>query len=612
MPCTFQAEGCECLWPFRGSVLRQAALSRRRCEMPWGEVHASREAQLQLQFFAISCYFLLSCLFTRLHASKFKLSQAHGHIWTLDTIQNQGLPCLWRDILIILWCSQAFSKPFILLYDKTNKRTKRGYVRRWPFDTKLLEHEVKFAVLHITSLIFVDSCQFCDAVWDCLSIILGWQRNFTKGKPGYNVETCCIPIFCPENLCVNETKWVDKGDVGLLGSTPEECCEERLCATHTCREPGKSKKLDIWESPGVARKESTDAECCEPLFCKDFVCAPNDTYGLRPGAENLRGSDRGTCCDVLKCDTFICPNNTKWKPKPGALVGSTKEQCCQKLTCDKYKCSKDSLRLLVNPGKRLGSTDDECCETKSCKDWKCSDPTKWVHRAEQNAMTNTDRKGWSDDECCDKLICLPETCDPATQWKPKPNDGTLQGSTFEQCCDPIFCGEFVCDTDRNKTGKGTQWYKKVDTNTYKWQGSTNEECCVTLHCSQYTTSHDTRWKRKEDPSLLGSTDVECYDPRLCSDYCCAGESKMLVPNAHKHQGSTDKECCIEKSWQAEILGYIERWMQRIKRKICKSGVRKTDWRAGNPWKKLCFIIVYLVLIEVAAARIRLRCRHMFN
>lgn len=27
-------------------------------------------------------------------------------------------------------------------------------------------------------------------------------------------------------------------------------------------------------------------------------------------------------------------------------------------------------------------------------------------------------------------------------------------------------------------------------------------------------------------------------------------------------------------------------------------------------KKACFIVVYLVLIEVAAARIRLRCRHM--
>ena len=32
--------------------------------------------------------------------------------------------------------------------------------------------------------------------------------------------------------------------------------------------PGQSKKLDIWESPGVARKGSTDAECCEPLYCK--------------------------------------------------------------------------------------------------------------------------------------------------------------------------------------------------------------------------------------------------------------------------------------------------------------------------------------------------------
>ena len=44
-----------------------------------------------------------------------------------------------------------------------------------------------------------------------------------------------------------------------------------------------------------------------------------------------------------------------------------------------------------------------------------------------------------------------------------------------RCCEPIFCTDFVCDTDRQATGTGTQWYKKVNTNSYRWQGSTNEE-----------------------------------------------------------------------------------------------------------------------------------------
>lgn len=372
------------------------------------------------------------------------------------------------------------------------------------------------------------------------------HANYSTGKAGFNVETCCIPNYCPPKLCANETKWKDKGDAGLVGSTPEDCCEERLCATHTCSDAIANKKLDIWESEGVARKGSTDAECCAPLFCKDFVCTPSKKYGLKPGADMLKGADRDTCCDVMKCDTFKCPNNTKWKPKPGALVGNTTEECCEKQTCNRYKCSDDSLQLLVNPFHRLGSTDEECCERKSCKDWKCSDPTKWVHRAAQNAMTNTDRKGWSDEECCDKLVCLPEVCDPATQWKPKENDGTLLGSTFEQCCEPIFCNDFVCDTDKNGTGVGTQWYKKVNTNTYKWQGSTNEECCLPMYCSQYTTEHPTRWKRKTEPGMLGSSDVECYDPRWCSDYCCSTDTKMRMPNVEKHQGNTDEECCIDK------------------------------------------------------------------
>lgn len=89
----------------------------------------------------------------------------------------------------------------------------------------------------------------------------------TSGKAGFNVETCCLPIYCPKDLCpapwhvlagasgANETKWKDKGmaqspswglvpgDVGLVGSSPEDCCEERLCATHRCS-PGATSCLE--------------------------------------------------------------------------------------------------------------------------------------------------------------------------------------------------------------------------------------------------------------------------------------------------------------------------------------------------------------------------------
>ncbi|CAK9058414.1 unnamed protein product [Durusdinium trenchii] len=103
-------------------------------------------------------------------------------------------------------------------------------------------------------------------------------------------------------------------------------------------------------------------------------------------------------------------------------------------------------------------------------------------------------------------------------------------------------------SDVNNTGVGTQWYKRVDTNIYKWQGSTNEECCMPIFCSQYTTSHPTRWTRKKDPSAKGSTDMECYDPLLCSDYCCDKQAGLEHrPNADKHQGSTDEECCVKSS-----------------------------------------------------------------
>ena len=96
------------------------------------------------------------------------------------------------------------------------------------------------------------------------------------------------------------------------------------------------------------------------------------------------------------------------------------------------------------------------------------------------------------------------------------------------------------------------WYKKVDTNAYKWPGSTNEECCVPKYCSQYTTSTPTQWKRKPQKDALGSTDVECYDQLWCSDYCCVGAGWVKKPEAGTRPGSTDAECCTPGS-EAEDL-----------------------------------------------------------
>ncbi|CAJ1399797.1 unnamed protein product [Effrenium voratum] len=368
--------------------------------------------------------------------------------------------------------------------------------------------------------------------------------NFSE-KKGYDNSTCCSPKYCPTDLCTNDTKWVSKGDV-VLGSTKAECCERLECATYTCSNQVLMTKSSNYLEDGTPRFGSTDEECCAGKYCKGFDCQPSKDYGLKPDAANIMGDSRDECCDVKKCDTFECPNNTKWEPNPAAVVGSTIEQCCSKIMCSSYTCSKESLQKKPGQGKMQGSTDEECCETKFCSAWQCSDDTKWVHLSNQHGATNLDRRGYSDEECCDQRFCLSETCDPSTQWKAKEDFQKIQGSTKEQCCDKIYCNDFVCDTDVNNTGVGTQWYKRVDTNIYKWQGSTNEECCMPIFCSQYTTSHPTRWSRKKDPSVKGSTDVECYDPLLCSDYCCDKQAGLEHrPNPESHQGSTDEECCVK-------------------------------------------------------------------
>eukprot|EP00931_Biecheleriopsis_adriatica_P079292 TRINITY_DN52698_c0_g1_i2.p1 TRINITY_DN52698_c0_g1~~TRINITY_DN52698_c0_g1_i2.p1 ORF type:complete len:630 (+),score=78.50 TRINITY_DN52698_c0_g1_i2:46-1935(+) len=365
-------------------------------------------------------------------------------------------------------------------------------------------------------------------------------------KLGYNRDTCCVPIVCTGQMCVNDTKWKDlEGWENTLGSTKAECCEALWCTNYQCSVPALMTKHDF-ERNGTHRKGSTDADCCEPITCDKYSCqALTDPpiYAHKFGAGTIMGKSRDVCCDMLYCANFSCPNDTKWHPKVDTnhfmFRGNTTDQCCEKTLCNSYTCSKDSLQKKANQDERQGSTDDECCEKKLCADWQCSDPTMWVAKPDEYSLMNTDRRGWSDEECCDKVFCLPQHCDPATQWKPK-----------------VYCADFVCDTDFNNTGQGTAWWRKVDTNHYRWQGSTNEECCWPKYCSQYDTIYPTRWKRKTDPSLKGSTDPECYEKLLCREYCCADHDKVHIPDVGFRQGSTDEECCIAKPDQIDQIDQI--------------------------------------------------------
>jgi len=200
---------------------------------------------------------------------------------------------------------------------------------------------------------------------------------------------------------------------------------------------------------------------------------------------------------------------------------------------------------------RLGSTDGECCETKLCKDYKCSDITRWLKKPvviEGSDGKQVARIGFTDDECCAPMYCKDFSC-TSSKWKSRnvTNDDTL-GSTYEQCCEKVFCGNYICTSDYDGDGNGTKWYKRIDTNAFKWQGSTDEECCHPRYCSQYTTQFPTKWKRKVQaagtPAMQGSTDAECCDPLMCDKFCgCEKVSKKLRPDANNTQGSTTDECC---------------------------------------------------------------------
>lgn len=382
----------------------------------------------------------------------------------------------------------------------------------------------------------------------------GWDtlKGSTKGS-------CCTPVLCSDSDVCSDTKLRNRTGTGIRGSTAEQCCEPAHCLDHKCTNPQEWAKLPNSDD----KLGSTNEECCEHRTCDLVNCTPSSFWLPRENPASLFGYTLAQCCEAVSCENYTCSEPSKYKKidSPGTVTqGSTDEQCCTPRLCSEYTCENSSMQLVAlsaaNP--KLGSTDDECCELKFCKDYKCSDPTKWVHKPDQDPSI-IDQRGYSDEECCSPLMCSTHQCDPPSKWATKNSSALedLQGSTNEQCCDKIFCNDYACSTATSAEGegsRGTAYYKRVDTNNFMWQGSTDDECCLPLFCSQYTTQYPSKWRRKTQTGLKGSTDEECYDPIMCAyvpggshdSYCCLGDNMKLRADALNVSGSTDDECCVPK------------------------------------------------------------------
>eukprot|EP00930_Biecheleria_cincta_P031319 TRINITY_DN2173_c0_g2_i1.p1 TRINITY_DN2173_c0_g2~~TRINITY_DN2173_c0_g2_i1.p1 ORF type:complete len:657 (-),score=114.07 TRINITY_DN2173_c0_g2_i1:20-1735(-) len=397
--------------------------------------------------------------------------------------------------------------------------------------------------------------QCCEAVMckgsvTCAPTTQWEQEPDFNTRMGNTMQACCKPKLCTEDLC-NSTQYSPKNGTGILGSTVGECCNPRYCADYTGCSAGKDEaKLSDSNDDGTPRLGSTDSECCNVVPCADFNCSTGDNLWTSPAEPSGHGHTAAQCCEPLFCANFSCAS-TKYTDKANAPVqGNTTDRCCEPLMCTNYTCANDTMTLMNRPETRKGSTDGECCEPKLCKDYSCSDQTKYVKKPltiELNGVGQISRLGFSDAECCSPVYCHDFSC-TSSKWTSRnlTSDDTTLGSTFEECCDKIFCTAYTCTTDYDGDGNGTMWYKRVDTNAFRWQGSTDEECCHPVYCSQYTTSSPTKWKRKVQGSepLLGSTDRECYNPLMCDKFCgCDKANKILRPDANNTQGSTVAECC---------------------------------------------------------------------
>eukprot|EP00930_Biecheleria_cincta_P070847 TRINITY_DN5843_c0_g1_i1.p1 TRINITY_DN5843_c0_g1~~TRINITY_DN5843_c0_g1_i1.p1 ORF type:complete len:598 (+),score=87.82 TRINITY_DN5843_c0_g1_i1:63-1856(+) len=390
---------------------------------------------------------------------------------------------------------------------------------------------------------------YCKDTVSCAPSSQWEQEPDFATRMGNTLQACCQPKLCPENIC-NSTKYVAKAGTGELGSTEYECCNPRYCADYQgCSAGLDEAKLPDKNTDGTPRLGSTDEECCNVVPCSEFNCTTGDGLWTTPAEPAGHGHSAAQCCEPLFCANFSCATTKSTDKANPPVQGNSTERCCEPLFCSNYNCSTDTKVKMTSAKTRLGSTDDECCEPKLCKDYKCSDTTKYVKKpldVEVDGVGHISRIGFTDEECCSPVYCRAFSC-TSSKWKSRnlSSDDTTLGSTFDSCCDKIFCGNYTCTTDYDGDGNGTQWYKRMDTNAFKWQGSTDEECCHPKYCSQYTTANPSKWRRKTQgaQAILGSTDRECYDPIMCDKFCGCKAGQVLRPDADNTQGSTVAECC---------------------------------------------------------------------
>lgn len=365
---------------------------------------------------------------------------------------------------------------------------------------------------------------------------------------GSKPDQCCLPKLCQSSIC-NSSQW-DAKPGNVLGSTKEECCSPKDCDDYTCsgKFAKKQKRLNEEGRP-MLQQGSTDEECCEPMSCKHVKCDATDQWVKNESA--TVGSSLEDCCTPLCCAKHSCEPSTQWEKDPKAVLGSSNPSCCKPKLCKDFTCE-DGFALragaVMNQKLLQGSTLEECCEKKLCRNWKCSDPTKWVQKADETHR-ELERHGWSDEECCTPISCSSVDCVPESLWSPKSAEELegVQGSTSAQCCNPRWCKDYTCTGDIPKMNiSSSKWFKKVDTNHFKFRGSTDEECCHPKYCSEFFTAYPSKYERKpedQEKPRQGNTEAECYNELKCSDYCCVNHKLTLKEDAAEILGSTDEECC---------------------------------------------------------------------
>lgn len=369
---------------------------------------------------------------------------------------------------------------------------------------------------------------------------------------GSKPDQCCLPKLCTGSVC-NSSGWEPKPGFHILGSTLSECCTPRDCDDYTCsaRSVKKPKRYDV-QGQAILQQGSTDEECCDPISCSHVKCDATDEWARNRSA--TVGSSLEDCCIPLYCAKHTCEPASQWEKNPHAILGSSNPSCCKPKLCKDFKCEEGfALRAGAVFGQKQlrGSSSEECCEKKLCKNWKCSDPSKWIQKADETSQ-DIARHGWSDEECCTPISCSSVDCVPESLWSPRPAEELegVQGSTSEQCCNPRWCADYTCTGDVPQMNiSSSKWFKKVDTNHFKFRGSTDEECCHPKYCSEFFTAFPSKYQRKpenQDTPRQGSTEAECYDELKCSDYCCMNEALQLKEDASQILGSTDGECCEPK------------------------------------------------------------------